>query len=98
MWGHLAGRQALLLPRSKRGQSAVNSTAVSFAVLGMLFALVLLSGSVLIWVASDSGAQLTPAESTLVQVADWTVKTAVGAIVGFAGGAGLARRNGAASV
>lgn len=74
----------------------MNSTAVSFAVLGMLFALVMLSGSVLIWVASVSDAHLTPAQSTLVQVADWTVKTAVGAIVGFAGGAGLARRNGGA--
>ncbi len=56
----------------------MNSTAVSFAVLGTLFALVMLSGSVLIWVASVSDAQRTPAQATLVQVADWTVKTAVG--------------------
>lgn len=72
----------------------MSSTAISISVLAILLALVLLGISVLIWVASVSGVQLTPAEDTLVQVADWTIKTAVGAIVGFAGGAGLARING----
>lgn len=72
----------------------MNSTAISFAVLAILLALVLLGASILIWVASVSGDHLTPAQDSLVQVADWTIKTAVGAIVGFAGGAGLARRNG----
>ncbi len=72
----------------------MNSTAISLAVLAILLALVLLGASILIWVASVSGDPLTPAQDTLVQVADWTIKTAVGAIVGFAGGAGLARRNG----
>lgn len=74
----------------------MNSTAISLAVLAILLALVLLGASILIWVASVSGDPLTPAQDTLVQVADWTIKTAVGAIVGFAGGAGLARRNGSA--
>ncbi len=68
--------------------------AISVSVLAILFALVLMGGGILVWVASVSGEQLTPAQNSLVQVADWTVKTAVGAIVGFAGGAGLARRNG----
>ena len=72
----------------------MNSTAISLAVLAILLALVLLGASILIWVASVSGDPLTPAQDTLVQVADWTIKTAVGAIVGFAGDAGLARWNG----
>jgi hypothetical protein len=70
----------------------MTSIAISISVLANLFALVLMSGGILVWVASVSDEQLTPAQGTLVQVADWTVKTAVGAIVGFAGGAGLARR------
>ena len=74
----------------------MNSTAISLAVLAILLALVLLGASILIWVASVSGDHLTLAQDTLVQVADWTIKTAVGAIVGFAGGAGLAKRNSSA--
>ncbi len=48
----------------------MNSTAVSFAVRTILLALVLLGASILIWVASVSGDHLTPAQDTLVQVAD----------------------------
>ena len=75
----------------------MTSIAISISVLVILFALVLMSGGILVWVASVSDEQLTPAQSTLVEVADWTVKTVVGAIVGFAGGAGLARRSAVAS-
>ena len=59
-----------------------------------LLALIVLAGSALVWMAVVSGAQPTPAQDTLIAVADWTVKAAVGALLGFAGGAGLSRRNG----
>ena len=75
----------------------MTNTIILASVLGSLFALVVLAGSGLAWMALVSGDPLTPAQQTFVQVADWTVKTALGAIVGFAGGAGLARRNGAAT-
>ena len=73
----------------------MTNTIILASVLGLLFALVVLAGSGLAWMGLVSGDPLTPAQQTFVQVADWTVKTALGAIVGFAGGAGLARRNGA---
>ena len=73
----------------------MTSFTISVGVLAILFALVVLAGSGLAWMALITGDPLTPAQQTFVQVADWTVKTALGAIVGFAGGAGLARRNGA---
>ena len=67
---------------------------IPFTVMGMLFALALLGGSVMVWQANVSGPELTPAQSQLIELADWIVKGAVGALLGFAGGAGLARRNG----
>ena len=63
-----------------------------------LFALIVLAGSALVWLAVVSGHQPTPAQATLIALADWTVKAAVGALLGFAGGIGLARRNGVAAV
>ena len=72
----------------------IKGNAISVAVFGVLFALVLLGGRAYVWVASTSDGPLQPAQVQLLELADWTVKTAVGAIVGFAGGAGLARRNG----
>ena len=59
-----------------------------------LFALIILAGSALVWLAAVSGHQPTPAQNTLIALADWTVKAAVGALLGFVGGVGLARRNG----
>ena len=60
-----------------------------------LLALIVMAGSALAWMATVSGTQPTPAQDTLITVADWTIKAAVGALLGFAGGAGLSRRNGA---
>ena len=74
----------------------MTGTIVTVAVLGFLFALAVMSGSALAWMAAVSGPQPTPAQETLIQVSDWTVKAAVGALLGFAGGVGLARRNGSA--
>lgn len=72
----------------------MKSLIIPLAVLIMLFALVVLSGSTLAWMAQVSGPEPTPAQNTLIQLADWTAKGAVGALLGFAGGVGLSRRNG----
>ena len=65
------------------------------SVIAALFAVIVLAGSALVWLAVVSDHQPTPAQQTLIDLADWTVKAAVGALLGFAGGVGLARRNGA---
>ena len=70
----------------------MNYTAVTLGVLVSLLALVVMSGFALGWMATVSGPQPTPAQETLIALSDWTVKAAVGALLGFAGGVGLARR------
>ena len=64
----------------------------------VLLGLIVLAGSALAWMATVSGPQPTPAQDTLITLADWTIKAAVGALLGFAGGAGLAWRNGGGGV
>ena len=53
-----------------------------------------MGGSVMVWQAGVASPELAPAQEQLIALADWTVKAAVGALLGFAGGIGLARRNG----
>ena len=62
-------------------------------VLVMLFALALMSGGVLVWMSAITGPEPTPVQQ-LSNVADWTIKGTVGALLGFAGGVSTARRNG----
>ena len=57
-----------------------------------MFSLILFAGGALLWMAIISGPQPTPAQETVIQLADWTIKGAVGAMLGFAGGVGLAGR------
>ena len=63
------------------------------------FALILASGGVLIWLTLVTGETLTPAQSTLLNAADWVIKLCLGAIAGYISGAGLLLRkpNGAKS-
>ena len=67
---------------------------IPFTIMGMLFALALMGGSVMVWQAGVASPELAPAQEQLIALADWTVKAAVGALLGFAGGVGLARRKG----
>ncbi|MXZ92488.1 MAG: hypothetical protein F4W95_06685 [Chloroflexi bacterium] len=71
----------------------ITSTLVLFA----LFVLICLAGGALVWMATITGSQPTPAQETVIQLADWTVKGAVGALLGFAGGIGIAGRREAAA-
>ncbi len=68
--------------------------AIPLVIVVMLFALALLGGSVMVWQAEVASPELTPAQHQLIELADWIVKGAVGALLGFAGGAGLSRLNG----
>ncbi len=49
---------------------------------------------ILIWLAPVSADLMTPAQDNLIAIADWMVKAALGAILGFASGVGLSARNG----
>ena len=71
----------------------MNNTVIMLGVLIIFLALIVMSGSALAWMSTVSGPQPTPAQDTLITLADWTVKASVGALLGFAGGARLARRN-----
>ena len=60
-------------------------TLIGFAVGGV---------GVLVWLAPVADEHLTPAQSNLISIADWIIKASVGAILGFAGGIGMAARTG----
>ena len=49
---------------------------------------------ILVWLTPVNVESMTPAQDNLLTIADWMVKAALGAILGFAGGVGLAARNG----
>ena len=68
--------------------------AFPITVMVVLLGLVVMSGSVMVWQAGVASPELAPAQVQLLELADWTVKGAVGALLGFAGGIGLARRKG----
>ncbi len=72
----------------------MRSYAFPVVIVGALFALVLLGGSIMVWQAGVASPELAPAQKQVVELADWLVKGAVGALLGFAGGAGVARLNG----
>ena len=63
------------------------STNLSIA---LLFGLIIMGGGVLVWLAPVSAEQITPAQSNLVEIADWMVKASIGAILGLIGARGLA--------
>ena len=50
-----------------------------------LFTLVVVGIGLLIWLSDVPAGNLTPAQDSLLTVADWMVKASVGALVGFAG-------------
>ena len=64
-------------------------------ILAALLMLTVLGIGTLAWLSDVPTDQLTLAQTRLIDVADWLVKASVGAILGFAGGAGLAARQSA---
>ena len=63
----------------------------TYTIILTLFALTILGMGTLVWLSPVPAGQLTPAQDNLIEIADWMVKTFVGAILGFAGATRLAR-------
>lgn len=72
----------------------MRSYTLSLTIMASLLALALLGGGVMAWQAWIASPELAPAQDALAKLADGTVKVAFGALLGFAGGIGIARRNG----
>ena len=64
-------------------------------IFAALLMLTVLGIGTLAWLSDVPTDQLTLAQTRLIDIADWLVKASGGAILGFAGGAGLAARQGA---
>ena len=56
------------------------------AILGILFAVALTGLGILSLLTPVSAADMTPAQDRLLNIGDWMLKTAIGLILGFAGG------------
>ena len=56
------------------------------SIVGLLFGLVGLGVSLLVWLAPVPAVEMTPAQDRLINIADWMTKASIGALLGFAGG------------
>ena len=70
----------------------MNKDGPDLPVLGALFALLVLGGGVLVWLAPVPAEELTPAQNNLIYLGDTMVKGAMGAVLGFAVSRLAARR------
>ena len=71
----------------------MNGTRTTIGVVGLLLALILVGGGVLVWMAPVPAEDITPAREILINIADWMIKASVGAILGFAGSRLAVRRS-----
>jgi hypothetical protein len=62
------------------------STLSIFAVIGLLIGFVVTGVSLLVWLAPVSAEEITPAQDTLLNIADGMTKVSLGSLLGFAGG------------
>ena len=63
----------------------MNGTRTTVGVVGLLLALILVGGGVLVWLAPVPVEEMTPARELLLNIADWMIKASVGALLGYAG-------------
>ena len=70
-----------------------SGTRTTVGVVGLLLALILLGGGVLVWMAPVPAEDMTPAREILLNIADWMIKASAGAILGFAGSRLAVRRS-----
>ena len=66
----------------------------TFWILFGLFTIFFTGVGLLVWLSPVPASQLTPAQENLITISDGLIKASAGAFVGFAGGVGLAARNG----
>ena len=62
------------------------STNLSIA---LLVGMIVLGGGVMVWLSQVSAERITPAQSNLLEIADWMVKASIGAILGLIGARSL---------
>ena len=63
------------------------------AILIMMLAVAVVGLGILVWMSPVQASDITPAQDRLMNIADWMVKAAIGAILGYSG-ARLAARSG----
>ena len=63
---------------------------ITLAVLSFLFALIIVSGGVLVWLSVVAEGELNRPQEVLISTADWMIKACAGGILGFAAGLRLA--------
>jgi len=73
----------------------MNGARTTIGVIGLLLALILAGGGVLVWMAPVPAEDITPARELLLNIADWMIKASAGAILGFAGSRLAIRRSSA---
>ena len=71
----------------------MNGARTTVGVVGLLLALILVGGGVLVWMAPVPAEDTTPARDILLNIADWMIKASVGALLGFAGSRLAVRRS-----
>lgn len=64
----------------------MNGLLPFLSLLVTLIAMIFISGGVMIWLAQVTGETLTPVQSTVLDTADWMIKTSAGAIAGLTAG------------
>ena len=63
----------------------MRGNAYAFSLLGAAFALIVLGGGTLAWLAMAPAEQITPAQDTLRKLADTVTKVGLGVLAGFFG-------------
>ncbi len=66
----------------------------SLLIIVILLSLAVTGLGILIWLAPVLPSAITPAQQSLMDIADWMVKTSIGAILGFSGARLAARTSG----
>ena len=70
----------------------MNGARTTVGVVGLLLALILVGGGVLVRMAPVPAEDMTPAREILLNIADWMIKASVGALLGYAGSRLAARK------
>ncbi len=68
----------------------MNGSLSSKSSVAILVGMIVLGGGVMVWLAPVSADEITPAQSNLLEIADWMVKASIGAILGLIGARSLA--------
>ncbi len=70
----------------------MSGTSTTVGVIGLLLALILVGGGVLVLMVPVPAEDMTTPRDILLNIADWMIKASAGAILGFAGSRLAVRR------